>query len=247
MGFFLVIPVVVVIDLVLLMVAVVRDLLLGRAALAEGALLVNLEHKVTLEIEVGIDAHVGALAIAIVLLVLLQGLGNNSWEVTLIAGTHRLGKVAGRTHSCLDYVLGTGNTLHNAIRIEVNITATHGCAQSQAGSVDGIDEVGVATRQTNQSTATLGQNLSRVQTGDTAQLVAGVSGELLTSGTSNVSSNTLTNHMDDLLWHTLVGQLDKCVSDHGTGAGNIEQGITLEARQSGAQVNDLWMRANKII
>lgn len=238
--------VVVVIDLILTMDAVVGVLLLGRVALAEGALLVDLEHIVTLEIEVGIDAHVGALAIAIVLLVLLQGLGHDSGEVAFTTGTHRLGEVAGRTHGSLDHVLGTGNTLHDTVRIEINITVTHGCAQSEAGGVDGIDEIGITARQTNKSTATLGQNLGGVQTGDTAQLVAGVGSEVLTSGTSNVSSDTLSNHMDDLIWHTLVGQLDQCVADHGTGAFNVEHGVTLEVRQSGSQVNDLSKNENEV-
>lgn len=240
-----VLPVVVVIDLILIVDAVVGDLLLGRVALAEGALLVDLEHIVTLKIEVGVDAHVGALAIAIVLLVLLQGLGHDSGEVALTTGTHRLSEVAGRTHGSLDHVLGTGNTLHNTVGIEVNITAAHGCAQGKAGGVDGIDEVGITARQTNDSTATVGQNLGGVQTGDTAQLVAGMGSEVLTSGTSNVSSDTLSNDMDDLVWDTLVGQLDQCVADHGTGAFNVEHSVTLEVRQSGSQVNDLSKKDNK--
>lgn len=218
---------------------VVGGLLVGGGALAEGALGVDLQDVVAAEIEVGLETHVGALTETVLLLVLLQRVGGDGGEVALAAGTDRLGKVAGGTGNGLDHVLGAGNSHRWSIGIEVNITATDGGAHGEGRGVDGINEVGIAAGESDQGLGALGEQLGGVQAGDAAQLVSGLGGELVTGSSGHMGGDTLSDHMDDLLGHTLVGQFDQSLGDHGTGVGHIQHRVALEVSQGRAEVNDL--------
>lgn len=225
--------------------AMVGGLLVGRAALTEGALGVDLQDVVTAQIVVDLETHVGALAKAILLLVLLQRVGRNGGEIALATGTHRLGKVTGGTGHSLDHILGAGNTGGRSVGVEVNIAATDGRAHGEGRCVNGINEVSIAAGQTTQDLGTLGQHLGGIQTGDAAQLVSGLGGVLVASSSGHMGADSLADQMDDLLGHTLVGQIDQGLADHGAGVQNIQHRVAFEVGQGGAEVNDLQFEFHK--
>lgn len=212
-----------------LMDAVVADLCLGRGVATEWTLRVHLENVVATDVIVGIDAHVGALAISIVLFVFLVRAGCDGWEVTLVAGTHGFGEVAGGAQRCLHNVIGTGHTGRWAIGIEVNIGQTLLGAHAVSGGVNGIDKVGITASQTAQLVVGLGEQLGGIQTGDAAQLVSGLACVLATGDAGNVGSRSLANQMDGLLGYVhLVGQLHQTVANHLADALNIQGSVFLE-------------------
>lgn len=218
---------------------VVAVLCLGGSVAAEGALGVHLEHVVAADVVVGGDAHVGALAVSIVLLVLLVRAGLNGREVALVAGTDRLGEVAGGAQRSLHNVVGAGNTGRWAIRVEVNIADAFLGAHAVGRGVDGINKVGIAASQAAQFLVGLAVEPGGVQAGDAAQLVSGLASVLATSGAGNVGSRSLANQMDGFLGHVhLVGQLNQTVADDLAEALNIQGCELLEVLDLISQSDD---------
>lgn len=101
---------------------VVAGLGLGRSTAAKGTLRVDLKHVITLEVEIGGDAHIGALAIPLVLLVLFVGAGSHRGEVSFVSGADGLGEVASCAHSGLHDVVGSGDTGSRSVGVKVNIS-----------------------------------------------------------------------------------------------------------------------------
>lgn len=217
---------------------VVAGLGLGRSTAAEGTLRVYLKHVVSLKVEVGGDAHVGALAIPLVLLVLFVGAGGHRGEVSFVSGADGLGKVASCTHSGLHDVVSSGNSGTRSVGVEINISQALGGAHAVGRSVDGIDKVGVTACQASKLLLRFAVNLGGVQGGDAAQLVSGLARELAASDSGNVGSGAGSDKVDDLLWHVdSVGQFHEAVANDLADPLDVQSYVLLEVLDGIAQLD----------